>query len=60
MFQNIDQQKLIKAAVIVALFGIFILSLTYIIPLLGILGALAIIAAGIYAIYLFLTGKLKL
>ena len=57
---NIDQQKLIKAAVIVGLFGIFILSLTYVIPLLGILGAVGIIGAGIYAIYLFLTGKLKL
>lgn len=57
---NIDQKKLIQAAIIVAAFGIFILSLTYVIPLLGILGAVAIIAAGIYAIYLFLTGKLKL
>lgn len=57
---NINQQQLIKAAVIVAIFGIFILSLTYVIPLLGILGAIAIIGAGIYAIYLFLTGKLKL
>ncbi len=56
----IDQNKLIKAAIIVAAFGIFILSLTYVLPLLGVLGALVIIAAGIYAIYLFLTGKLKL
>lgn len=60
MFQNIDQQKLIKAAIIVGLFGIFILALTYVIPLLGILGAVVIILAGIYAIYLFLTGKIKL
>lgn len=51
---------MIKAAIIVAIFGVFVLSLTYIIPLLGILGALAIIGAGIYAVYLFLTGKLKL
>ncbi len=58
--KKIDQQQLIKAAIIVAIFGVFILSLTYVIPLLGIIGALAIIAAGIYAIYLFLTGKLKL
>ena len=60
MFNNIDQAQLKKAAIIVAIFGIFILSLTYIIPLLGIIGALAVIGAGIYAIYLFLTGKLKL
>jgi hypothetical protein len=58
--KNIDQQQMIKAAIIVAIFGVFVLSLTYIIPLLGILGALAIIGAGIYAVYLFLTGKLKL
>lgn len=57
---NINQQQLIKAALIVAGFGIFILALTYVVPLLGILGAVAIIGAGIYAIYLFLTGKLKL
>jgi len=55
-----DQKQLIKAALIVAVLGVFILSLTYIVPLLGILGAGAIIVAGIYAIYLFLTGKLKL
>lgn len=57
---NINQSQLIKAAIIVAVFGVFILSLTYVVPLLGILGAVAIIGAGIYAIYLFLTGKLKL
>lgn len=57
---NIDQKKLVQAAVIIGAFGIFILSLTYVLPLLGILGAVGIIAAGIYAIYLFLTGKLKL
>jgi hypothetical protein len=55
-----NQQQLIKAALIVAGFGIVILSLTYVVPLLGILGAGAIIVAGIYAIYLFLTGKLKI
>ncbi|HVZ58699.1 MAG TPA: hypothetical protein VG935_03045 [Patescibacteria group bacterium] len=60
MLPNIDQQNLIKAAIIIAVFGIFILSLTYIIPILGALGAITIIAAGVYAIYLFLTGKLKL
>jgi|GEM_PF-2140962 len=60
MFKGIDQNQLKKAAIVVVLFGIFILSLTYIIPLLGIIAALAIIGAGIYAIYLFLTGKLKL
>lgn len=58
--QPIDQEKLIKAAIIVAAFGLFILSLTYILPLLGILGAIVIIIAGIYAIYLFLTGKIKI
>lgn len=56
----IDQQKLLKAVVILVAFGIFILSLTYVIPLLGIIGAIAIIVAGLYAIYLFLTGKLKI
>ncbi len=55
-----NQQQLVKAALIVAGFGIVILSLTYVVPLLGILGAGAIIVAGIYAIYLFLTGKLKI
>ena len=60
MFQNIEMDKLVKAAIIVALFGVFILALTYVIPLLGILGALVIILAGIYAVYLFLTGKLKI
>lgn len=55
-----NQDQLIKAALIVAGLGIVILSLTYVVPLLGILGAGAIIVAGIYAIYLFLTGKLKI
>ena len=36
---NIDQKKLIQAAIIVGAFGIFILSLTYVIPLLGISGS---------------------
>lgn len=54
-----SQKELVKAALIVAAFGIFVLSLTYVIPLLGILGALVIIGVGVYVIYLFLTGKLK-
>ncbi len=60
MIPNIDQTQLTKAVIIIVAFGIFILALTYVIPLLGILGAIVIIGAGIYAIYLFLTGKLKL
>lgn len=60
MIPNIDQTQLTKAVIIIVAFGIFILALTYVIPLLGILGAIVSIGAGIYAIYLFLTGKLKL
>ena len=53
-----DMRKLLTAALIVAGFGVFILALTFVIPLLGILGAILIIGFGIYAIYLFLTGRL--
>jgi len=56
----INNQQLLKAVLILVGFGIFILSLTFVLPFLGILGAIVIIAAGVYAIYLFLTGKLKL
>ena len=55
----IDQNKLITAAIIVALFGILILSFTYILPLLGILVALGVIIAAIAFVYFFLTGKIK-
>lgn len=55
----IDQNTLIRAAIIVALFGVFILSLTYILPVLGILVALGVIVAAIAFVYLFFTGKIK-
>ncbi len=56
-FPNIDPRKLVLAAVIVAFFGIFILSLQYIIPLLGVLIAFGVIVAAVYGIWRFLTGK---
>ena len=56
-FPNIDPRKLVLAAVIVAFFGIFILSLQYIIPLLGVLIAFGVIVAAVYGIRRFLTGK---
>jgi len=56
-FPNIDPRKLVLAAVIVAFFGIFILSLQYIIPLLGLLIAFGVIVAAVYGIWRFLTGK---
>lgn len=56
-FPNIDPRKLVLAAVIVAVFGIFILSLQYIIPLLGVLIAFGVIVAAVYGIWRFLTGK---
>lgn len=55
----IDQNKLITAAIAVAFLGIVILSLTFILPVLGILVALGIIAAAVIFVYLFLTGKIK-
>jgi len=55
----IDQNKLVTAAIIVALFGVLILSFTYILPLLGILVAFGVIAAAIFFVYLFLTRKIK-
>ena len=54
-FPNIDPRKLVLAAVIVAFFGIFILSLQYIIPLLGVLIAFGVIVAAVYGIWRFLT-----
>lgn len=56
-FLNIDPRKLVLAAVIVAVFGIFILSLQFIIPLLGVLIALGVIVAAVYGIWRFLTGR---
>lgn len=56
-FPNIDLKKLVIAAVIVVIFGIFILSLQFIIPILGILIAVGVIIAAIYGIWKFLTGN---
>lgn len=55
----IDQNKLITAAIAVVILGVVILSLTFILPVLGILVALAIIVAAIVFVYLFLAGKIK-
>lgn len=55
LIPDIDMKKLVLAAAIVAVFGVFILSLQFIIPLLSILIALGIIAAAIYGIWRFLT-----
>jgi heme O synthase-like polyprenyltransferase len=57
IFDNIDQKKLVLAAVVVAVFGIFILALQFIIPLAGILIAFGVIGAAIYGIWKYLTGK---
>ena len=56
-FPNIDEKKLILAAVILAVFGIFILSLQLVIPILGVLIAIGVLIAAIYGIWKFLTGK---
>jgi len=56
----IDPNKLFKAAALVILLGVILLSLTYILPVLGVLVALAIVAAAIYLVYLVLTGKIKI
>lgn len=57
LFPNIDEKKLVLAAVILALFGIFILSLQFIFPILGVLIAIGVIIAAIYAIWKFLTNQ---
>lgn len=56
-FPGIDIKKLVIAAIIVALFGIFIIALPLIIPFLGILIAIGVIIAAIYGIWKFLTGN---
>jgi hypothetical protein len=56
---NIDEKKLIQAAILVAALGVVILALTYLLPIVAILVALVIIGGAIYALYLFLTGQLK-
>ncbi len=55
-FPNIDPKRLVLAALIVAVFGIFIISLQFIIPLLGMLITIGIIVAAIYGIWKFLKG----
>jgi hypothetical protein len=55
---NIDMRKAVTAVLVVIGFGLFILGLTFVIPVLGVLVALAIIAAIVYLVYLFLTGKI--
>ncbi len=56
---NIDQKKLLQAIIVIVGFGIFVLSLTYIIPLLGIIAVLSVVGALGYALYLLFTGKKK-
>jgi hypothetical protein len=56
LFDNIDQKKLVLAAVIVAVFGIFVISLQFVIPFLGILTALGVIAAAVYGLWKYFTG----
>jgi len=56
-FPNIDEKKLILAAVILAVFGIFILSLQLVIPILGVLIAIGVLIAAIYGIWKFLTNQ---
>lgn len=56
---NIDQKKLLQAIIVVVGFGIFVLSLTYIIPFLGIIAVLSVVGALGYALYLLFTGKKK-
>jgi len=56
-FPNIDEKKLVLAAVILALFGIFILSLQLVIPILGVLIAIGVLIAAIYGIWKFLTNQ---
>jgi hypothetical protein len=57
-FPNINMKQAITAVLIVIAFGLFSLGLTFVIPVLGVLVALGIIAALIYLVYLFLTGKI--
>ncbi|MBI5044345.1 MAG: hypothetical protein HZC02_00235 [Candidatus Levybacteria bacterium] len=59
MFDGIDQKKLLQAIVVVIAFGVFALSLTYIVPLLGLIAAVSVVGAIGYALYLFFTGKKK-
>lgn len=58
IFNDIDQKRLFMAALLVFVFGIFILGLTYVIPILGILAALFIIGLLIYAVYTILRGRI--
>ncbi len=57
LFDNIDQKRLVLAAVIVGAFGIFILALQFIIPVISILVALGIIAAAAFGLKKYFTGK---
>lgn len=54
---NVDIRKMVLAALIVAAFGIFILSLQFVIPILGILIAIGVIVAAVYGIWRFLSGR---
>lgn len=55
---QIDLNKVFKAGLVVIIGGLFILGLTYIIPVLAPLIAIFIAAIIIYFAYLYFTGKL--
>jgi hypothetical protein len=57
---QVDFNKLLTAALIVIIFGLFILSLTYIIPILAGIIALGLVILLVYVVYLFLTGKIQI
>jgi hypothetical protein len=47
---NLDQKKLATAVLIVVAFLIFVLSLSFIVPILGVVAAVAIIGFAVYGI----------
>jgi hypothetical protein len=52
-----DKRRLVLAAVFVGALGVVVLALPVVIPLLGFLTALGVIAAAIYGVYKYISGK---
>ncbi len=54
---NITIPQVTGAAVVIVIFGILLLSFTFIVPILAIVAAFLIIAAAVFLVYKFLGGK---